>query len=358
LAKTRGRPLGSFTQHRRLDHLRELLERHPKGMTLYEMAESLRVTPRTMRRYMKEVEREYDLEPTRTKGGGQVMWRITAVDIPRKIELRRTQAFALLAARRVFEPMRGSALYEEIDMAIGRLLALAQRPGRGPNAGLSDNHLEKRFLYLPFAPKMYESRTEELDDLFQAVADLRPLTLQYKSVGKNKEESIVIHPYALVLHRDAIYAVGLHVAHAEIRTFLLDRMRATQCSTTERFLLPPDFDVDDYFQGELGIWRSAQKHKVVVDFDPEAVEYIRGRRIHPSQRLSGLPNGGVRVMMTVGNLNPVVSWVLEWGQRAKVVEPVELAERVRGELVAALAKYGIVPPLTAKPKRSARKTTP
>jgi predicted DNA-binding transcriptional regulator YafY len=285
VAKASGRSIGNFTQHRRFDHLREMLERHPKGMTLYELAESLHVSPRTMRRYLKEVEREYELEPVRTKGGGQVLWRITAVDIPRKIELRRTQAFALLAARRVFEPLRGSALYDEINMAIGRLMTLAHRPGRGPNAGSTDNHLEKRFLYLPFAPKMYESKTEELDDLFQAVADLRPLTLQYRSVGRNKEETITIHPYALVMHRDAIYTVGLHVGKEEVRTFLLDRMRATQCATTERFILPADFDIDDYFQGEFGIWRSPEKHRIVVDFDAQAVEYIRGHdRREPEPR--------------------------------------------------------------------------
>ena len=339
MAKVRGRSAGNFTQHRRLDHLREMLERHPKGMTLYELSDSLRVSPRTMRRYLKEVEREYELAPERAKGGGQMVWRITAVDIPRKIELRRTQAFALLAARRIFEPFRGSALYEEIDMAIGKLMTLAHRPGRGPNAGAIDNHLEKRFLYLPFAPKFYESKTEELDDLFQAVADLRPLTLQYRSVGRGKEETITIHPYALVMHRDAIYTVAWHVALGETRTFLLDRMRATECSTTERFTLPEDFNIDDYFQGEFGIWRSTEKHRVVVDFDAQAVEYIRGRRFHASQRVSALPGGGARLTMTVGNLNPVVSWVLEWGQRAKVVEPEELVERVRTELSLALGKY-------------------
>lgn len=334
-----GRPKGKFTQHRRLDHLRELLERRPKGMTLYELATSLHVSPRTLRRYLKEVEREYELKPVRVRGGGKVVWRIDAVDIPRKIELRRTQAFALLAARRVFEPMRGSALFDEIDMAVNKLMALAHRPGRGPNAGPSDTQLEKRFLYLPFAPKIYEHRTEELDDLFQAVADLRPMTLQYRSRGRGKEETITIHPYAMVLHRDAIYCVGYHCGRQEVRTFLLDRMRATQCATAERFELPRDFDIDDYFQGELGIWRSPEKHRVVVEFDGEAAEYVRGRRIHPSQRLALIPGGGIRATMTVGNLNPVVSWVLEWGPRAKVIEPVELVQRVKAELTEALAKY-------------------
>src|SRR5689334_12143606 len=35
-SRARGRPRGPFTQHRRLDALRALLQRHPKGLTIYE----------------------------------------------------------------------------------------------------------------------------------------------------------------------------------------------------------------------------------------------------------------------------------------------------------------------------------
>jgi predicted DNA-binding transcriptional regulator YafY len=334
-----GRPRGGFTQHRRLDKLRDILAKHPRGLSLYELADALAVTPRTMRRYLIEVQREYDLESSRLRGGGPLLWRIRAGEIPRKIELRRTQAYALLAARRLFEPLKGSALYEEIDMATSKLAALAQRPGRGPNAGLADARLEERFLYLPHAPKNYRDKTEELDDLFQAVADLRPLELSYRSAARETEERITIHPYALVLHRDSIYCVGYHVGKRQIRTFLLDRMRDTQCAVTERFELPKSFDVDDYFQGELGIWKSSEKHKVVVDFDAQAAEYVRMRKVHSSQRLSPLAGGGVRLTMTVGNLNPVASWVLEWGARARAVQPPELVSRIRAELTQAISGY-------------------
>jgi predicted DNA-binding transcriptional regulator YafY len=335
-----GRPKGKFTQHRRLDHLRDLLLRHPRGITLYEMAEGLGVTPRTMRRYMKEVEREFDLEGEPTRGGGPMLWKIRASELPRKVELRRTQAYAFLAARRLFEPMAGSSLYEEINIATEKLLAISRRPGRGPNAGRADARLEERFLYLPFAPKNYAERTEELDDLFQAVADLRPLAVRYKSAGKSREERITIHPYAMVLHRDSIYCVGLHVQRAEVRTFVLDRMRDSQVSFTEHFELPDEFKVDEYFQGELGVFKSDTEHKVVVDFDAQAAEYVRMRRVHPSQKLHNLTGGGVRLTMTVGSLTPVTSWVLEWGARATVIEPAELRERVRTELREALGKYG------------------
>jgi len=339
VAKPRlGRPTGGFTQHRRLDLLRELLSRHPRGLSLEELADQLEVSTRSVRRYLKEMHHQYDLEPVQTRGGGALLWRIRAGEIPRKIELRRTQAYALLAARRLFEPLRGSALFEEIDLAVSRLLSVAQRPGRGPNAGLADARLEERFLYLPFAPKNYAEKTEELDDLFQAVSDLRPLTLLYRSAGKDQDERITIHPYALVLYRDSIYCVGYHADRGEVRTLLLDRMRDTQAAITERFELPADFNIDDYFQGEFGIWKSTTKHKVVIDFDQQGAEYVRMRKVHPTQKLAAIA-GGVRLTMTVGNLRELTSWVLEWGRRAKVVEPPELVERVREELEGALKGY-------------------
>jgi len=347
----RGRPNGQFTQHRRLDRVRELLERHPRGLTLYELAESLKVSARTLRRYLKEVSRDYDLEPRRVKGGGQIVWGIPQRDMPRKVELRRTQAYALLAARRLFEPLKGTALHEEIGLAVERLLAVAQRPGRGPNAGLADARLEERFLYLPHAPKDYGNKVEEIDDLFQAVADLRPLRLVYRSHGKDRDDRITIHPYALVFHRDAIYCVGLHLKHGEIRTFQVDRMRDTECATAERFTLPPEFNVEDYFQGEFGIWRSRDKHRVVVEFDAAAAEYVRARKVHATQRLVPVAGGGIRLSMTIGDLTPVVSWVLEWGGRARVIEPEALRDRVIEELQQALLRYG---PLAQRERKGVR----
>ncbi len=335
----RGRPSGRFTQHRRIDKLRELLEKNPRGITLYDMAASLKVTPRTMRRYLKEVQLEYELESKPSRGGGPALWNVKAGETPRKVELRRTQIYALLAARRLFEPMRGSALFDEIALATDRLRAFAQRPGRGPNAGIADARLEERFLYLPYAPKNYAEKTDELDDLFQAVSDLRPLSMAYRSGQRASEERIVVHPYALVLHRDSIYCVGFHVARDEIRTFVLDRMRDTQCAYTETFELPADFNIDEFFQGEFGVWKSETRHKVIIDFDEHAAEYVRMRKVHNTQKLAGIAGGGVRLTMVVGNLNSVVSWVLEWGKRALVVEPQELLERVRSELEGALSQY-------------------
>lgn len=323
-----------------MDRLREVLTRHSRGLTIYDMADTLKVSPRTMRRYLKELGREYDLECATPNRGGAQIWRIRASELPRKVELRRTQAYALLAARRVFEPLKGSTLYDEIEMATERLMAVAQRPGRGPNAGLADSRLEERFLYLPYAPKNYQRKMDELEDLFQAVSDLRPLALNYRRSGEKRDERITLHPYAMILHRESVYCVGRHVERDQIRTFVLDRMRHTEISVKERFALPDDFSVDEYFQGEFGIWRApGESQEVVIDFDARARDNIAMRRVHHSQTLEKRPDGGLRLKMVVGNLTPVVNWVLEWGSLAKAVAPKELVERVREELGGALANY-------------------
>ena len=350
-----GRPSGKFTQHRRIDRLREVLTRHPSGLTLVELAEQLNVSTRTMGRYLREVEREFDLELVNSKKTAAPRWKIRSGELPRKVELRRTQVYALLAARRVFEPLRGSAIHDEIGMAVEKLTTFAQRPGRGPNAGVADARLEQRFLYLPFAPKDYSTKSEELDDLFQAVSDLRPLSLEYQSIGKSTGEKITIHPYAMVLHRDSIYCVGYHCQRQQIRTFLLDRMQNTETDPIERFELPVKFKVDDYFQGEFGIWKSELKQKVVLEFDAKAAEYVRLRRVHPSQKLSLLNGGRLRMTLNIGNFTQLTSWLLEWGPRVKVLEPPELVERIRTELKLAWELYEAdLPPEPKKTKAASK----
>jgi len=79
---------------------------------------------------------------------------------------------------------------------------------------------------------------------------------------------------------------------------------------------------------------------------------VRMRKVHASQKLQSIAGNGVRLTMTVGNLNQVVSWVLEWGARAKVVEPEELADRVREELEGALALYAGA---AKRPRKPAKK---
>ena len=81
---------------------------------------------------------------------------------------------------------------------------------------------------------------------------------------------------------------------------------------------------------------------MTIDFSSRVSEIIRSRKVHATQRLAALPDGGVRLTMTVSDLTEVGSWVLSYGDTARVLEPKELVERVTGEMHRALQAYGVV----------------
>ncbi len=337
----RGRPPGRFTQHRRLDRLREALEGHPAGITLGDLAALLHVTPRSVRRYLQELELLTELESIETTPGGAHQWRIKPSERGRAVPLRRPQAYGLLAGRRVFDVMRGSAFFDELDLAHRQILQVASRPSRTAGKGEipGDLRLEERFVYVPHPPVSYGPRAEELDDLFRAVADLRVLRFRYKSEGRT--ERITAHPYAMLLHKGSIHLVGRDVDRDDVRTFLFERMAEATSSDTERFVLPAELHVDDFVQGQFGIGRGTTKARVLVEFDARVADEIRARKVHPSQKIGTAPDGRVRLSLTlpVEALAEVKRWVLGFGESARVIEPPDLVADVARSLARGWARY-------------------
>lgn len=338
-----GRPAGRFTQHRRLDKLREVLTAHPNGLLLEDLATLLRVTTRSVRRYLAELDRATELESVETEPGGAHIWRIKPSERGRQVALRRAQAYGLLAARRAFEPLKGSALYDELDVVMRQVLQIAQRPTRTPGEVPADGRLEERFLYVPAPAKSYASRVEELDVLFHCVAELRTVRFRFRAPGLDgRGERVTAHPYALLVHGGAVHAIARDVDRDRVRVFAFDRTLDLQPSDHEHFELPAGFDATDFVHGELGVreQRVGDGVRVLVEFEPGAAEEVRARRWHPTQKIATAPDGRVRLSMTAPTLDDARAWVLGFGGAAHVIEPPELAAQVHKELKRALARYG------------------
>ncbi len=345
-----GRPAGKFTQHRRLDFLREKLEAHPHGLTLEEIAGMLRVSTRSVRRYLRELGLVTELEAV-PETRGTFRWRVKPSERGRTVALRRTQAYGLLATRRVFEVLKGSALYDEIDVALRQIEQVAQRPAvrtsvKGDVA--SEGRLEERFAYVPTALHHYGSRSEDVDELFQAVAELRVLRFRYRDPGAEGDGDarplrVTAHPYALVLHGGAIVCVGKDADTGVARPFAFESMTELSASDAERFELPADFELALWLQGEFGVARSGRTVKVLVEFDPRVAEHVRSRRVHPTQKVAVAADGRVRVSLSIPESREILArvqrWLLGFGSAARVIEPADLVDSVARDLERTLSRY-------------------
>ncbi len=333
--KRLGRPLGSFTQHRRLSKLQTALEAHPGGVELVDLAGMLHVTTRSVRRYLDELAKITELESVPKEPGGAHLWRIKPTERGRSVHLRRTQAYALLAARTAFEPLRGSAIFDELDLAHRQILQLAQRPTRGVVKGeiASDQRLEERFIYLPHPPRTITKRGDEVDAIFLAVAELYALRFSYGEKARH------LHPYAMVVHKGAIVVVGWELGAAEVRCFAFERMSDVTAYEEERFPLPADFDVTPFLQGAFGVVRPGARTRVVVEFDAKAAHEVQRTKLHPSQKVAVAPDGRVRLSLSLPDVTELKRWVLAFGDQARVIEPDGLAAEVAAAHKRAAARY-------------------
>lgn len=334
-ARGPGRPAGRFTQHRRIEGMRELLESQPGGVTLEDLAAVMRVSPRSVRRYLKDLKGQLELEPVPTRPGGANLWRIKPQERGRVVAFRRTQAYLLLAARKTFEPLRGSALFEELDVALRQLLIVAQRPIRSTQTAdiPIDGRLEERLLVWPGPHRSYAEKGAELDDVFRATAELRLLEAEL-----DDGEMCTLQVLALCLHGGRIVALVADREGRARRIVPLERFTKARCLDAS-FALPPDFDAEAFFAASLAPAAKPDERRALVEFDQRHAAEIRGRKFHPQQRVALAKDGRARLSLPVVDEAAFVRFVLGFGGGAKVLEPPELARRVRDELFVALKSY-------------------
>lgn len=341
----RGRPPGKFTQNRRLERLREALEKNSAGLSIAEIAQLLHVTPRSVRRYLGYLRVTTPIEALPAAPGRENVWRIKPSERARAVPLRRAPAYCLLATRAAFDPLKGSALFDALDLLYGQVLQVASRPSKGPMEGeiRGDVRLDERFLYVSPPPVSYAARAEEIDDLFRAVADLHVLRFRYvpREPGA-RAERIVAHPYALYLRAGALHVVALDVEQAEVRALPFDRLSDLAISSDERFAVPADFRASELVHGIFGVAPGPARVRVLVEFDARAADEIRGHKLHPAQKIATAPDGRVRLSLPLPEalLPEVRRWVLGFADAARVIEPPELAEDVARALAAAAKRYG------------------
>ena len=174
--------------------------------------------------------------------------------------------------------------------------------------------------------------------LAEAVLHRREVEFNYRKLGEDRPDKRRIQPYHLGEVDHCWYLIGRDLHRGELRTFALPRIRGAKIRK-ECFEIPKDFDGASYLDTSFGIWvdpnRPDFRQEVRIEVTGYATRLVQERRWHPSQQVTLLNANGSRieVRFEVGCLEELVRWTLSWGGQAKVVEPIELRERVRAEAI-------------------------
>lgn len=174
--------------------------------------------------------------------------------------------------------------------------------------------------------------TRRIEEAIQAKVIIE---IHYLSL-KGEHTKRTIAPYALTFRKRAWYLIGYCHLRKDIRTFRLGRIGKVR-AMSEKFEIPEDFSVSDYFHSMWGVTRARLNH-FKVRFSHEAAIAIKTSRHHPDEHITELENGDILYELIAGGEDEFIRWVLSYGKNAELISPGSSRRKLQ-ELISETLKY-------------------
>lgn len=327
-------------------HLNRLLEIYTliqgnAGWTAKKLAEKFKTTTRTIFR---------DIEVIRSVGipvnhdPDQKCYTIARDFYMKPLELTFQEALALVTL--------GSQIHakHQIPFSHPAIKALAKIRGQLPLPIRNELDLTDAQMSITLAASATQEGFEAYYELVRkALATHTCLRCGYESAsnygqdgagnGSKNSAPFLLKPYALFFSQRAWYVVGFHGTRDEVRTFKLNRFALME-ATSQTYAIPKRFTLERHLGNAWRMIRGNTTYNVVLRFDAKFAETITDTAWHPTQAYEYEDGGSLRWTCTVDGLDEIVWWVLSMGKHCEVLEPSELANRVREEAAGMLALYG------------------
>jgi len=159
--------------------------------------------------------------------------------------------------------------------------------------------------------------------------------LQITYQGKERAEPTerIIQPYHLALINNQWQLIAYCELRKDWRNFTLSRFQKKPIQLSDTFVRSPNFNALDYVGSSMGSKTGKQRIFVKLKIAKAGAHYVRERNWHGSQSIKDLNDGSIEVTYRLSDLDDLVRWVLSFGSDCIVLEPKELAERIKKEAI-------------------------
>lgn len=312
------------------------------GRWVNEIAEAIGTSERTVRRDIAELQ-EAGIDIEVSKRANRVYALLAAELNYSPVSITKRERFTLLAVRRVFDVFERTPFLEDIVSVMTKLEQRMTAKERAEHAALGE-----QFVYMPdHGTKSYDGKDDIIDAIQSGIMNRKLVRYRYAD-ARGRSLAGYLAPFRLAMYRHGLYAIGVKpkdlesdVATAPLAVFAIERFAEAECLRAHAFEIPEGAPLREVLEGAFGphLPDAGGPHDVIVEFSASKAQLVASREWHPTQNLTTLSDGRVRIAFRAPSLAPIVSWVLEWGPHARVIAPEPLIHSVVRELDGARAHY-------------------
>lgn len=174
--------------------------------------------------------------------------------------------------------------------------------------------------------------------LVLAIRQRREITFEYQGLKDVKFKPRRARPYELVSVENQWYLFAHDNDSQAVKKFVPGRMRNLH-TTKAAFVKPSGFSAAKALENSFGVFSGNKPTQVEILFDRFAARLVRERHWHLSQQITEMKGGKLKLSLVLGGFEEIERWLLSWGERAKVVSPPELIDRLKITLAKSLRNY-------------------
>ena len=305
--------------------------------SLTELSQMLGCSKQTVLRLLNDIQRGYllDIKEEYEQKKKYVSLKKPVLSAP-VIPLTEDDIQILHMCRAFTEHLLGKTLFEEATNAL--LKGQAHLPSIGSSSG---RH------FASFRPGSidYTQHHDIVHSLMDAMEKSKICQVTYQAIMEDKPKQFFIKPLKLFSHHETVY---LHAQKARTpgKEYhepdfdpLLAVHRIKDIKVTERlFKQPRGYDFEKFFNENFGIMKE-DAFEVEVEFKGWAARYVAERICSPDQKIKNLGKNKIMLIFTASSEPEVISWVLSFGEEAKLINPDWLAAVVALRVQSMAALY-------------------
>ncbi|MBN2106831.1 MAG: transcriptional regulator [Deltaproteobacteria bacterium] len=305
-----------------------------RGKTAQELAEVLDCNLRSVYRDLAVLQTA-GFPICNEKANAKKVWTVMETyksSIPLPLDM--TELMALYFSLDMLRAMHDTAFYDSLESLYEKIKTTLP-----PESTKFLQNFQKAITVDQKQYRQYGKLKTIITGINDAIMRRSSIDIIYFALKRKSRTKRMVDPYRIWFINGTFYLIGYCHLRQEVRTFALDRIRNIAI-TDSSFTIPEDFDFNDFMSGGFGAY-SGIPEKVCVSFAPEIAGYIEEKIWHKSQHITRNKNGSILFEATVAVNEELENWLLSWGAKARVLEPVELKERMVSEAAKMASAYRI-----------------
>lgn len=304
--------------------------------SLTDLARMLGCSKQTVLRLISNIRKSYGIEIEETRQGNRNFYRINkAVASLQNVPLTEAELQSLQLCKAFTQHLVGKKLFEEATSAVNKSIVSLTGAKK-----ISDSHIKA------FCPGSidYTPQHQIIHSLIDAMEKHKVCKLTYQALEAPRPKTYHIKPMQLFSYRDAIY-LHAHKAkepgkpyHSPSFAPLIAIHRIKALEITDIGFQPEKFDFDKIFNRHFGVIKE-KAFAVEAEFRGWAAKYVTERIWSSDQEIIEKGKGKLILKFTASSEPELVSWLLSFGEAAKLIKPRHLITRLTDIAEAVMKNY-------------------